>query len=341
MTRRPLRRGAVALAAVTLLAFGCSDDGALSSSEADAEPSGPTSTTSNGAASGTVAPSTTSTTSTSTTVPGGPAAPNGQRRPTPPSTAAQTAQEIGFTESQLRDPATPVAVRAELGHRNQIAYRTLGRTPAWDAEVFAALPPDLADVARAHVEARRTLAAMHPDPSANVPAWKIVEPEPADALLDYFREAEAATGIEWEYLAAINLVETGFGRIRGLSVAGAQGPMQFLPTTWAERGIGEGDIDDPHDSIQAAARYLVRRGGPADMQRALRGYNNSPNYVTAVSLYADLMRRDERALWVLHEWQIHYLSSAGDLWFPVGYLEQQPVPATEYLSRAPRAAPTR
>src|SRR5690606_18142456 len=166
----------------------------------------------------------------------------------------------------------------------------------------------------------RTLAAMHPNPSDKVPAWQIVEPEPPEALLGYYREAEATTDIEWEYLAAINLVETGFGRIDGLSVAGAQGPMQFLPTTWAERGIGEGDINDPHDAIHAAARYLVRRGGPADMQRALRGYNNSANYVQAVTIYADMLRRDERTLWVLHEWEIHYLSSVGDLWLPVGYL---------------------
>jgi hypothetical protein len=28
------------------------------------------------------------------------------------------------------------------------------------------------------------------------------------------------------------------GRIDGVSVANAQGPMQFLPSTWAEAGIG-------------------------------------------------------------------------------------------------------
>jgi hypothetical protein len=75
------------------------------------------------------------------------------------------------------------------------------------------------------------------------------------------------------------------------------------------------------------------------MTRALRGYNNSANYVTAVNLYADLMRRDERALWVLHAWQIYYLSSAGDLWLPTGYREPQPVPVADYLARAPWSAP--
>ena len=63
-----------------------------------------------------------------------------------------------------------------------------------------------------------------------------------------YRKAEAATGIPWEVLAAVNLVETGMGRIDGISVANAQGPMQFLPSTRAERGIGKGDIRDPHDA---------------------------------------------------------------------------------------------
>ena len=75
------------------------------------------------------------------------------------------------------------------------------------------------------------------------------------------------------------------------------------------------------------------------MQRALRGYNNSANYVRAVSLYADMLRRDERALWVLHEWEIHYRSSVGDLWLPTGYLEAEAVDVNAYLARAPWSAP--
>ena len=77
------------------------------------------------------------------------------------------------------------------------------------------------------------------------------------------------------------------------------------------------------------------------MNRALRGYNNSANYVAAVNLYADMLRRDESALRVLHAWQIYYLSSAGDLWLPVGYLEPEAVPVADYLARAPWSAPPR
>jgi membrane-bound lytic murein transglycosylase B len=328
-----MRRRVVAtvVAGVAMLAAACSGD------DATAVPS-----TTSATATTNVIPTTATTTTvaaTTTTVAAGVAAPNGRRRPVAADDPLALAAEIETTERALRDLATPASELPDLGHRNQAAYRQLGIHDEWDDDVLAALPEDLAAFARDHAEARRTLAVMHPDPSAMVPAWEIREPEPADQLLSHYREAESATGIEWEYLAAINLVETGFGRIRGLSVAGAQGPMQFLPSTWNERGIGEGDIDDPHDAIQAAARYLVRRGGPGDMERALRGYNNSPNYVRAVSLYAGLMRQDERALTVFHAWEVHYLSSAGDLWLPVGYHEAAPIPVDRYLARAPWSRP--
>src|SRR5688500_13128739 len=103
MIRRPARRRAGALAAVVLLAFGCSNDGALSSSDADADPSTSTSAAPSTLPSGTEPPPSPSTSTTSTTTyPGGPTAPNGQRRPAPPISAAQTAQEIAFSERHLR-----------------------------------------------------------------------------------------------------------------------------------------------------------------------------------------------------------------------------------------------
>ena len=66
----------------------------------------------------------------------------------------------------------------------------------------------------------------------------------------------STSGVGWNYLAAINLIETRLGSVVGPSTAGAQGPMQFLPSTFAAYGDG-GDIHSPRDSIIAAGRYLA------------------------------------------------------------------------------------
>jgi membrane-bound lytic murein transglycosylase B len=95
------------------------------------------------------------------------------------------------------------------------------------------------------------------------------------------------------------------GRIKGDSSAGAQGPMQFIPSTWAIYGRG-GDITSNRDAIYAAARYLRATGAPSDMARALRAYNNSARYVRAVTAYAQQIEADERAYLGYHAWQVYY-----------------------------------
>ncbi len=184
---------------------------------------------------------------------------------------------------------------------------------------------------------RRQFLAMHSRWPTEAPDWRIQPPASAEELLGYYHEAEEASGIDWAYLAAINLVETGMGRIHGLSSAGAQGPMQFLPTTWEE--VSDGDINDPRDAILAAARYLDRRGGPEDMEQALWGYNNHDNYVRAVSTYAELMCENERAFLGFYNWEIFFLSELGDVWLPVGYEVVDRVPIAEYLTDRPWSSP--
>ena len=206
--------------------------------------------------------------------------------------------------------------------------------------IFEALA-EYVDRTLLHVSARRALIDLHSgyDAADFIPAWEIIDPEPEADLLAHYERAEAATGIEWEYLAAINLVETGMGRIRGLSSAGAQGPMQFLPTTWAESGIGEGDINDPADAIAAAARYLVRRGGPGDMAGAIWGYNNSDNYVTAVQAYAEVLRQDPAAYDAIYHWEIYFFTEAGDVWLPTGFTNAETIDLVDFLAANPWSAP--
>ena len=259
-----------------------------------------------------------------------------RRYPAVPADPIATATLLAEVETALRDPTTPPQQLPDLGHQQQVIYRVLSADVPRSQQVLAALPQRWRSVAERHLAARREFLRMSRGRRPSMlPAWRIIEPEPAEQLIAHYKKAEAATGIDWEVLAAVNLVETGMGRIDGVSVANAQGPMQFLPTTWAEAGIGKGDIRNPHDAIQAAARYLVRRGGLQDIRRGLWGYNNSDYYGKAVMLYASLIKEDPSAYTGLYHWEIHFNADAGDLWLPVGYIQRTPISVQEYLRRNP------
>ena len=263
-----------------------------------------------------------------------------RRYPSVPAQPKAAAALLASVEAALRDPSTAKADLPDLGHQQQVIYRVLSKDAVRSAAVVAALPLRWRSVAERHLAARREFLRMSRGRGpSTLPAWRIIPPEPADQLISHYKKAEAATGIEWEVLAAVNLVETGMGRIDGVSVANAQGPMQFLPTTWTEPGIGAGDIRDPHDAIQAAARYLVRRGGLKDIRRGLWGYNNSDYYGRAVLLYASLMKDDPRAYTGLYHWEIHFNADAGDLWLPVGYNQPRPIAVKDYLRMHPESRP--
>jgi membrane-bound lytic murein transglycosylase B len=126
-------------------------------------------------------------------------------------------------------------------------------------------------------------------------------PAPLDELLHSYREAERRFGVDWQTLAAINLVESSFGRAHSDSVAGARGPMQFIPATWRTYGLG-GNIYDPHDAVLGAANYLHASGAPASYARALFSYNRSRLYVDAVLRYARLIASDRRTIYLLYSW---------------------------------------
>ncbi|MBM5799296.1 MAG: lytic transglycosylase domain-containing protein [Cyanobacteria bacterium K_DeepCast_35m_m2_023] len=261
--------------------------------------------------------------------------------PKVPPRPEQIASLLATIETELRASTTPATALPALGHQQQVIYRRLGRQPQLAQAVRALLPHRWQGVFDHHIGARRALQAMNRSgiKPTTLPAWRIVDPEPADALLAHYRKAEAATGIAWQVLAAVNLVETVMGRLDGVSIANAQGPMQILPSTWAERGIGQGNIRNPHDAIQAAARYLVRRGGLRDIRQGLWGYNNSDHYGRAVLHYAALLRSDPLAFRGLYHWQVHLMTSAGDLWLPSGTHNQSRLPVQQHIQRFPYAAP--
>jgi membrane-bound lytic murein transglycosylase B len=264
--------------------------------------------------------------------------------PAAPSTPAELAELLASAQAVIDDPGSSADDLDLAAHAHQIVYRTLGPRPEWDEAVTAALDPDLAARAMANAAARRSFKGLIPEPPTMMPPWEIIEPESAEVLLGHYQEAEAEFGIPWQYLAAINLIETGMGRIRGLSTAGARGPMQFIQPTWERFGEGA-DIDDPHDSILAAARYLAyeaaNEGGPVEpgspaLLDALWHYNNHDSYVNGVEAYARIMIDDPRAFYGYHQWEIYYWSSEGDIWLPVGFVNDGEMTAAEYVAENPQ-----
>ncbi|MCX6370692.1 MAG: lytic murein transglycosylase [Solirubrobacterales bacterium] len=109
-------------------------------------------------------------------------------------------------------------------------------------------------------------------------------------LLPIYQAAGVEYGIRWEVLAAINEIETDYGRNLSTSSAGAMGWMQFMPGTWETYGVdanhdGVKDPNNPVDAIFAAARYLKASGANTSIEKALFSYNHADWYV------ADVLKR--------------------------------------------------
>jgi hypothetical protein len=252
----------------------------------------------------------------------------------PPSDPVDLATGLAADEQALRDPSSSEEVLVEAAHRQQAAYRALGHHPEWTPIARSRIPPSLLDAYDRNVDARTQLTALTP-PRDTLPAWQITQPAPADELLGDYHIAEKATGVDWSYLAAINLIETGFGRIVGASEADAQGPMQFLPSTFAAYGDG-GDIHSPRDSIMAAGRLLAANGFANNHDQAVFHYNHSSQYVRAVDDYAAVLAADPAAVAGYYRWDTYYRTTSGDVLLPVGYNATSRIPVSGYLATHPQ-----
>ncbi|PZS07533.1 MAG: hypothetical protein DLM64_14735 [Solirubrobacterales bacterium] len=146
-------------------------------------------------------------------------------------------------------------------------------------------------------------------PSPTNPTFSFALPGPAplgvpNFFIDSFRippfliPIYQAAGIEydipWQVLAAINEIETDYGRNLSISSAGAVGWMQFLPATFKQYGVdanGDGIADpyNPVDAIFTAARYLAAAGGSKNITKGIFAYNHAGWYVQSVLLRAKLV----------------------------------------------------
>lgn len=263
-----------------------------------------------------------------------------QRQPVPSVTQTPTKQPSTAPSPDVRIPTDPVKLATALKrtttalyaaidgwtgqeappqdlvllalHQQRI-YRSMARDSALATTTIAKLPKKLAPEARDHTTAIAKLLSMaRPITAAQRKRIRLAEPAPAKRLRDYMVRAEKRFGVEWEVLAAIMLVETKFGRVRSASSTGAQGPMQFMPGTWRQYGMG-GDVHNARDAVLGAANYLKASGAPQNYRRAVFAYNHDTRYVDAVLAHARQIKRDARSFYAYYNWQVFVLSSKGDV----------------------------
>jgi soluble lytic murein transglycosylase-like protein len=209
-------------------------------------------------------------------------------------------------EPTSADPPSDVTL---LALRHQRLHRRLVADARMSRQVFALLSRTVLGEVRDTVAARRSLAAI-PASGGSTPPVRTAQAQPPAVLLRSYRRAERRFGVSRHVLAAVNFIESAFGKVRSASSAGARGPMQFLPATWRHYGLG-GDIDDAGDAILGAANYLRAAGAPRSYRRALFAYNHSTAYVDAVLRYASRVRADPRVFYTYYAWQVYARTPAG------------------------------
>ena len=232
-----------------------------------------------------------------------------QRRPEhagaePPSSSGSSQQPAGSPNTPTQEPQAGV----------QSAQQTTGKAAKAQAPVDAVkkAKDDAAKKAKdAADKALQDAGLTQPDgqPTLGNPTFSEALPGPAPIgvpnffidkfrippfLLPIYQAAGIEYGVRWEVLAAINEIETDYGRNLNVSTAGAVGWMQFMPSTWKRYGVdanhdGRKDPYNPVDAIFAAARYLKAAGADQDVRGAIFAYNHADWYVDSVLMRARLI----------------------------------------------------
>lgn len=202
-------------------------------------------------------------------------------------------------------PSSDVTLDALYDQRIELL---LAGNPGLARVILRLVPAGIARQVQTNLAAKRELWRL--TPLTHRRRFRTGPALPAPTLLRYYHEAERRLGVRWNLLAAVNFVESAFNKLRNNSAAGAQGPMQFIPSTWRAYGLG-GDVHDPRDAILGAANYLHANGAPHDNRRALFRYNPSLLYVDAVLWYAREIRNDRRAFYEYYARQVFVRTSSG------------------------------
>ena len=199
------------------------------------------------------------------------------------------------SRTRSRPPARPAATlrsRSRVRPRPAATPRRRAKDKA-DAAKRKADALTNADGSPADTNPSLSLALPGPAP-IGVPNFFIDKFRIPPFLLPIYQAAGIEYGVRWEVLAAINEIETDYGRNLNVSSAGAVGWMQFMPSTWKQWGVdanrdGRKDPFNPVDAIFGAARYLKAAGADKDVRRAIFAYNHAGWYVDSVLMRARLI----------------------------------------------------
>ena len=160
------------------------------------------------------------------------------------------------------------------------------------AAVAVALPLTLLLLAAAAPTASQASTSL-----AGGPSVAALSGIPPAYLALYMSAARTCPGLPWGVLAGIGKVESDHGQSTaagvhsGANYAGAEGPMQFEPATFAQYAV-DGDHDgqlsayDSADATYSAAAMLCANGAAfgtaAGIRQAVFAYNHSQTYVVDV-----------------------------------------------------------
>jgi len=232
-------------------------------------------------------------------VPSVPAAPG---TPTPTSTSTPDGNEKPGAPNRTQggsSPGSSTRAREDQGNRTFRAGNINARKPAGKLE----------RAARKKARAPRRGRSPGGAPTLDNPDYALAMPGAAPIgvpnffidkfrippfLLPIYQAAGIEYGVRWEVLAAINEIETDYGRNLNVSSAGALGWMQFMPATWKAYGVdaNQDEVADPYnpgDAIFAAARYLKAAGAEQDLRKAVFAYNHADWYVDSVLMRARMI----------------------------------------------------
>jgi murein DD-endopeptidase MepM/ murein hydrolase activator NlpD len=228
-----------------------------------------------------------------------------------PTTAATTGTTVTGPPTTITAPTTGATTPTTTGLAAVGGIVKPKGQPKGEGSLTAVPPTTTQDTAQPSLEdatatspVTTTTAGDAPSPAA--PGFTVAPASPAPIgvpnffidnfrippfLLPIYQAAGIQYSVPWQVLAAINEIETNYGRNLSVSSAGALGWMQFMPSSWAMYGVdanGDGVKDpyNPVDAIFAAARYLKAAGSDTDLSQAIFAYNHADWYVESVLLRA-------------------------------------------------------